>query len=151
MLAPASLPIADPKKRISAFIIDDIVISLLFMAIFYDQISVLFGDVAVIDQTALETLNHFITENFLILVMIKVLYHGVLVWQNGMTLGKYIMKIKVIDLDTGNVPNVSKAFLRAALRIPSEVFFYLGFLMAFFVPYMQTLHDKLSKCVVIDA
>ena len=87
---------------------------------------------------------------FLVVLSIKLIYHTVLVWQNGMTLGKYLMKIKVIELETGRIPNFQRSFLRASVRIPSELLFYLGFLMAFFVPLKQTLHDKLSQCVVID-
>ena len=44
------------------------------------------------------------------------------------------MKIKVVELETGRRPNLTKALLRALLRIASEVFFYLGFLLAFFLP-----------------
>jgi len=61
------------------------------------------------------------------------------------------MKIKVIELDTLHTPTLLKALFRAILRIGSEVLLYLGFLLAFFLPLRQTLHDKLSNCVVIDA
>jgi len=40
--------------------------------------------------------------------------------------------------------------LRASLRIVSEEIFYVGFIFAFFSPMAQTLHDKLSKCVVVN-
>lgn len=98
----------------------------------------------------LQSINAFISQNILVIFAIKILYHAVLVWQNGMTVGKYIMKIKVIDLQTGQTPNFSKALLRASIRIPSEALFYLGFVLAFFLPLKQTLHDKLSNCVVVD-
>ena len=145
-----SLPIASIQKRITSFVIDDIVITLFFIIIFYDQFSAVFSNITVLDETALESINAFIAQNLLVVLSIKLLYHTVLVWQNGMTLGKYLMKIKVIDLETGNTPGFQKAFLRASVRIPSEVLFYLGFLMAFFVPLRQTLHDKLSHCVVVN-
>ncbi|MGB5506618.1 MAG: RDD family protein [Sulfurovum sp.] len=150
MSEPLSLSIASNQKRITAFVIDDIVISLFFIIIFYDQFSTVFANITVVDEAALETLNAFLAQNLLVVLAIKLIYHTVFVWQNGMTLGKYLMKIKVIDIETGNIPNFSKAFLRASVRIPSEVLFYLGFLMAFFVPLKQTLHDKLSNCVVVN-
>lgn len=134
----------------ASFVIDDIVISVFILIIFYDQFAKVFSGIAVVDQAAIESINAFIAENIMVIFAVKVIYHTVLVWQNGMTLGKYLMKIKVIDLETGRVPNLPKAFLRASIRIPSEVLFYLGFLMAFFVPMKQTLHDKLSQCVVVD-
>ena len=134
--------IAVPKKRVGAFIIDDLAVSFLFMVIFWSQISSL---------RTIEEINYFLTENFLIIMLIKILYHTFFVWQNGMTLGKYVMKIKVVVLQTGLTPPLHTAAARAALRIVSETFFYLGFVMAFFNPMVQTLHDKLTGCVVIDA
>ncbi len=145
-----SLPIASSQKRIASFVIDDIVITLFFIIIFYDQFSAVFSNITVVDEAALESINAFIAQNLLVVLSIKLIYHTVLVWQNGMTLGKYLMKIKVIDLETGNTPGFQKALLRASVRIPSEVLFYLGFLMAFFVPLKQTLHDKVSNCVVVN-
>ena len=144
-----SLPIASSQKRITAFVIDDIVITLFFIIIFYDQFSAVFSNITVVDEAALESINAFIAKNLLVVLSIKLIYHTVFVWQNGMTLGKYLMKIKVIDLETGNTPNFQKAFLRASVRIPSEILFYVGFLMAFFVPLKQTLHDKITNCVVV--
>ncbi len=145
-----SLPIASLQKRVTAFVIDDMVITLFVIIIFYDQFSALFSNITVLDQAAVETVNTFIAQNLLVVLSIKLLYHTVLVWQNGMTLGKYFMKIKVIDLETEDTLGFQKAFLRASVRIPSEVLFYVGFLMAFFVPLRQTLHDKLSHCVVVN-
>ncbi len=134
--------IAVPKKRVGAFIIDDLAVSFLFMVIFWSQISSL---------RTVEEINLFLAENFLIIMLIKLLYHTFFVWQSGMTLGKYAMKIKVVVLQTGLIPPLHTAAVRAALRIVSETFFYLGFVMAFFNPMVQTLHDKLTGCVVIDA
>jgi len=150
MHEPASLSIASTQKRIASFVIDDIVITVFILIIFYNQFSEVFAGITVVDQAAIESINTFIAENILVIFAVKIIYHTVLVWQNGMTLGKYLMKIKVVDLETGRVPGLTKAFLRASVRIPSEVLFYLGFLMAFFVPLRQTLHDKLSGCVVVD-
>lgn len=150
-----SLPIAASQKRVASFVIDDIIISLFFMVIFYDQIVALLHAVPLAQQSdsevILAAMNQFVTQNLVALFALKVLYHTVLVWQNGMTLGKYIMKIRVIDMRTYQKPSFSIALYRALLRIPSELLFYLGFLMAFFVPLRQTFHDKFSNCVVIDA
>ena len=144
-------PIASMQKRTLAFVIDDLIISIFFMIIFYDQISQLFGNVTEIDQASLEHVNMFIGENILIIFAIKVLYHTILVWQNGMTMGKYIVKIKVVDLNSEDRPSFQQAFLRASIRLISETLFYVGFIMAFFTPLKQTFHDKFSNCVVIDA
>jgi uncharacterized RDD family membrane protein YckC len=156
MAESTSLPIASVQKRIGAFIIDDLIVALFFLIIFYDQLLGMVSHTsAVITPEEItmiqEQLRQFSVDNLLIMLSIKVLYHAVPVWQNGMTPGKYIMKIRVVDLKTGYRPSFLQAFLRALLRIGSEVFFYLGFIMAFMMPLKQTFHDKLSNCVVIDA
>jgi len=147
--------IAAPQKRVVSFVIDDIIISLFFLVIFYDQfvgfLQVIPQDQHSQSQYLLEAMNQFVSVNIVWLLSLKVLYHTVLVWQNGMTLGKYFMKIKVVSLEDNEKPSLMVAFYRALLRIPSELFFYLGFLMAFFVPLKQTFHDKFSHCVVVDA
>ncbi|MBD3788791.1 MAG: RDD family protein [Campylobacterales bacterium] len=151
MREPFSLHVADVQKRITAFVIDDIVVSIFFFIIFYDQIKTKFLGISVIDVQVLENFNTFVAENMIVIFAIKVLYHTVLVWQSGMTLGKYIVKIKVVDLQSGNIPSFGRSLIRALLRIPSELFLYTGFALAFFTPLRQTFHDKLSNCVVIDA
>ncbi len=150
MNEPITLPIASTQRRMVSFVIDDLVVSLFFIIIFYPQLSLVFSSVTEVNEMTLQSINAFISQNILIIFAIKIIYHAVLVWQNGMTVGKYIMKIKVIDLQTGQTPNFSKALLRASIRIPSEALFYLGFVLAFFLPLNQTLHDKLSNCVVVD-
>jgi len=150
-----SLPIAALQKRVVSFVIDDIVVSLFFMVIFYDQIiaymQVIPAEQQSRSQYLLDTMNQFVSANLMWLLALKVLYHTVLVWQNGMTLGKFMMKIRVISVENGENPSLQTALYRALLRIPSELFFYLGFLMAFFAPLRQTFHDKFSNCVVVDA
>ncbi len=156
MAESTSLPIASIQKRISAFVIDDIMVALFFLIIFYDQLLAIAshtsGMMSAEEITLIQAqLRQFSVDNLLIMLSIKVLYHAIPVWQNGMTLGKYIMKIRVVDLKTGDRPSFVQAFLRALLRIGSEIFFYLGFMMAFMMPLNQTFHDKFSNCVVIDA
>lgn len=151
---PNTLNIASVQKRVVAFVIDDLVVSLFFMIIFYDQAVTLLQAAPQAQQAdtqiILERMNQFVSANIIPLFILKIIYHTVPVWQNGMTLGKYIMKIRIVSLETQEKPVFMTAFLRAVLRIPSELFFYLGFLMAFFVPLTQTFHDKFSNCVVID-
>ncbi len=150
------LSIASTQKRISAFVIDDLLIAVLLVAIFYDHlVSIASHLPTVITAESIEVfqneMNQFSVDNLFLIIALKVLYHTFFVWQNGTTLGKYFMKIKVVELDTEETPTLAKALMRASFRIISEAFFYLGFVLAFFLPLKQTLHDKLSHCVVVDA
>jgi uncharacterized RDD family membrane protein YckC len=154
MIQDSALPIASMQKRFASFVIDDIIISLFFLIIFYGQITSIIaesGSTGEISQATLEMMNTFLAENIMIVFAIKVIYQTVFIWQNGMTVGKYITKTKVISLATEEKPGFQQAFLRATVRLISDTFFYLGYLMAFFMPMRQTLHDKLSNCVVVDA
>ena len=155
MMERTPFSIATLQKRTVAFVIDDIAVSLFFLAIFYDQITLFLGSIPLEQQSdtqaILEQMNQFVVANILPLFTLKVLYHTILVWQNGMTLGKYLMKIKVVTLDGYHNLSFQSAFFRALLRIPSETFFYLGFILAFFSPLRQTFHDKFSNSVVVDA
>ena len=145
-----SLPIASNAKRVGSFIIDDMVVNLFLMIIFSSQINALMSEITTIDETAVMTMNAFIMDNIATVFAIKVLYHTVLIWQSGQTFGKYIMKIKAVDMNSGNRLSFQQAFWRASVRLVSEMFFYLGFVFAFFSSLHQTLHDKLSNCVVVD-
>jgi len=156
MAESISLPIATSQKRIAAFVIDDIMVALFLFVIFYDQLMVIVSHLpSVLTAESIEAFKHeirqFSVNNLLLILILKVLYHTVPVWQNGTTLGKYIMKIRVIDFNMGATPSLYQAFFRALLRIGSEAFFYLGFALAFMMPLKQTFHDKLSNCVVVDA
>jgi len=135
------MQIASSKKRIFSFVIDDIIISLFLLAIFYNQI---------MNLNSAEDIQAFMAANLFTIMLLKVAYHTLFVWQNGMTLGKYIMKIRVISEDGYSGVSFGVAFIRALVRLISEFFFYLGFVMAFFVPNMQTLHDKIGRTLVVD-
>lgn len=154
MAAENSGEIASTNKRMVSFFIDDIVISLFFLIIFYDQMMGVMQGISLESETGLqsmvEAMNLFISENIIMLFALKILYHTVLVWKMGMTLGKYVMKIEVIHMDTHERPDFYRSLTRAVLRLPSEIFFYLGFVMAFFTPLKQTFHDKYSRCVVVN-
>ena len=132
---------ASIAKRAIAFTIDDIVVSILFTIIFYEQI---------VSLTTPQMMLTFIEQYFGVLLLLKVLYHTFLISYSGATLGKYIVKIKAVDEESGNLLSWKMALLRAIVREIGEVFFYFTFIFAFFDKKNQTLHDKVSKCVVID-
>jgi uncharacterized RDD family membrane protein YckC len=145
-----SLPIASNGKRITAFVIDDLVINFFLMIIFSSQLTSLMSGITEVNEEAIMMINQFIMENLSIVLAVKVLYHTVLIWQSGMTLGKYIVRIKAVDMHSGERLSFVQAFWRASVRLVSEMLFYIGFMFAFFSPLHQTLHDKLSNSVVIN-
>jgi len=136
------LEISSSKKRAGAFVIDDIIMGIFIFIIFYEQLMQL---------TTPEAVAQFNNNSLMSIVALKVIYHTFLVWQNsGKTIGKHIMKIKVVEFENGYTPSFATSFMRAALRIVSEFIFYVGFLVAFMSPIFQTMHDRFSKTVVVD-
>jgi len=136
------LIISSSKKRTGAFVIDDIIIGVFIFIIFYEQL---------INLTTPEAIAKFSSDSFLSIVLLKVIYQTFLIWQNsGKTIGKHIMKIKVVELENGNTPSLQVSLIRAIFRVVSEFIFYVGFLVAFLNPLFQTFHGKVSKTVVVD-
>lgn len=64
------------------------------------------------------------------------------------TLGKKLMKIKVVDLN-GERISFSKATGRFFGKLLSRLLLGLGFLMMLFTKKRQCLHDKMTATVVI--
>ncbi len=132
---------ASIDRRSLSFIIDDLLVSFLFIAIFFDQIT------AIASQEAMVL---FVTTNSWVLILLKVIYHTFFIAYSGATIGKYVAKIVAIDEKSKEKLSWSMAALRAIIRVIGESLLYVTFLFALFNPKRQTLHDKLTNCVVIN-
>jgi uncharacterized RDD family membrane protein YckC len=134
--------LAPNSKRVWSFTIDSILMNLVYILIVYDQIALL--------KTP-EEIIFFAKETSWILALINILYHAFFTWQNGKTLGKHIMKIKVVTIEEGELLSLPMSLLRALVRVVDEALLYIGFLPAFFSPTRQTLHDRVSRSVIVNA
>jgi uncharacterized RDD family membrane protein YckC len=141
------LSIAPISKRATAYFIDDIVVSLFLLIIFYDQLMSVYQEMQGGD---LMPMVNFLESNTITFILLRIVYQTFFVWQSGMTLGKMFMKIKVVELESGKSPPFLVAFLRASMRVISDSIFYLGYILAYFNPLVQTLHDKLAKTIVVN-
>ena len=116
-------------KRFWAFIIDVCVFALLFIV--------------------LAQLMDDFTVSLVLLVLIW-LYYALLEsspWQAS--LGKRMMGLKVVD-KRGRRLTFVKATKRLLSRLVTNLTFYFGFFTAAFDSHKETLHDKMSKSVVIS-
>ena len=81
--------------------------------------------------------------------IIKVLYDA---WMESSpkqgSFGKQFMHVKVVD-EAGQRLTFTKALLRSASKIISEIIFLLGYLLAAFDARKQALHDKIAKTLVV--
>ncbi len=128
-------------RRAISFVFDDLLVSFLFIAIFFDQITAIATE---------EAMYLFVATNSWVLILLKVLYHSFFIGYSGATVGKYVTKTLAIDEMSGEKLSWSMAALRAIIRVIGESLFYITFLFAFFSPKRQTLHDKLTNCVVVN-
>ena len=137
-----NLTLATIRRRSFAFLIDELLLSLLLIIALWDTF--------VNAQTMEEIIN--VTNSFVLEYMfLKVVYQAFFIMQYGATVGKLLLNIKVIELKTLANPNVLESLNRAIFRVLSEMFFYLGFLWGMLQPSRQTLHDKTAKTLVVNA
>jgi uncharacterized RDD family membrane protein YckC len=68
---------------------------------------------------------------------------------SGQTLGKKVMKIRVIDFNTGGPIGFGRGLLRWVGRLVSGFLCYLGYLWMLWDREKQTWHDKIATTVVV--
>lgn len=141
MLTRENLQVSPISKRIWAHVVDDLLISFIIIAILWERIEAaqeIDAMVMIVNQAVLE------------IFFLKTIYHGFFTWQYGATLGKMLMKIRIIDLEMLDKPAPLNALNRAVVRSINEFLFYFGFVFAFFDPFKRALHDRTAKTLVID-
>lgn len=134
--------LASLKSRAFAYTLDEVLLSFVFMAIFWDSFE---------QQTSIERVIILVNQMVFYLVLIKIAYHTFFTAYYGATIGKIIAKIKVIQTDDADIPNLLSSFLRAVVRVIGEMLFFLGFLWFFSNKLRQTWHDLAAKTIVVDA
>jgi uncharacterized RDD family membrane protein YckC len=137
-----NMQLASYNKRAIAFMLDDMIISSMFAIIFWDKFQTIVEP---------EALILFVNSLFIYIITVKTIYQTLFIALYGQTLGKMVMKIRVINRDYFDQPNFLESFQRAIIRALSEILFYIGFIWANFNPLRQTWHDKMAKTLVVDA
>jgi len=138
-----NLELASIRSRTFAFIIDDFLVTFIVIAIYWDSIAQSGSDLV----SVLTVMNQFVLQ----IIFLKFIYQTFFVWYYGATIGKIITKIRVIDFYSLGRVTIFTAMTRSILRILSEMFFYIGFIFAFFTDSRQTFHDKLGRTLVVNA
>lgn len=142
LLHREQLTLAPISKRSWAFFIDELLISFLFIIIIWDSF---------VQATTYEQMISLTNSYVLEYMAIKIIYQTFFVSMYGASIGKILLKIRVIEISTLQKPRALVAFNRAVFRIISEILFYLGFLWGVFNPARQTWHDFTAKTLVINA
>lgn len=136
------LKLASIRQRAAAFGIDELLLSAIMIVILWDSIALAHTLEAMIAVT-----NSFLLEY----MAIKIIYQTFFTMQYGASIGKIIMKIRVIEITTLSNPKFLSAFNRSVFRVVSEVLFYLGFVWAMLDPFRRSWHDRTGRTLVINA
>ncbi len=134
--------LASNKARAMAFFIDEMLLSFLLVIALWDS----FVSSENMEQM-INVTNTFVLEYMLM----KIIYQAFFVMQYGASIGKIVMKIRVIEISTMQTPSVISALNRAIFRVISELLLYLGFLWGLLNPERQTWHDKTARTLVVNA
>ena len=135
------MSLATTRKRAFAFFIDEILLSFLLIIALWESFSQAANTEEIINLT-----NSFVLEY----MALKIIYQSFFIMQYGASIGKIVMKIRVVEIKTLQNPNVIVSLNRAIFRVLSEMLFYLGFLWGMLDPSRQTWHDKTARTLVID-
>lgn len=139
--------VAPLSKRVIAFGIDEIILATLFTIVLLviDEPEIM---AAVQSRSNLEVQK--IASKFILhYAIIKFLYQAIFVYLYGATLGKLAVKIYCVRTD-GSAMDIATAAIRGAVRLISEMIFYMGFLVALFTNSRQSLHDMAAKTLVVE-
>lgn len=138
------LQLAPMTRRAMAFVIDDLLVTFIILAIFWDS---------VINASSNTDAMMYLVKVELVapLIFLKFIYQAAFTWYYGATVGKIIVKIRVIDANHWGRVSLFSAILRSIGRIFSEMFFYIGFLIGFFNDGRKTFHDITGRTLVVNA
>lgn len=136
-----NLKIASFTKRVLAFLIDDMVISLIVFIIFYDSF---IGAKDVFETT--QIIGNF----YLGLILLHFSYQSIFTYLYGASLGKILCKIIILDEKLLDKPNLLQSCTRSAMRQVSAMAFMLGFTWALSNDLRKTWEDYLARTIVVD-
>jgi uncharacterized RDD family membrane protein YckC len=138
-------------SRAVAFMIDFLLASLLFFVVMGILILIVKYVPAVRDwdkdrEVKIE-LNFF--ENWYSVVYLAIFFGLSLYWGHGRTIGKRIMKIRVVSLHHDHL-SLWTCFERALGYGASALELGFGFVQYFIHPNHQTVHDRIAETIVVD-
>ena len=139
--------VAPLGKRVIAFGIDEVILATLFTIVLLviDEPEIMAAAQSGSNLEIQKVVSKFLMQY----VVIKFLYHMIFVYLYGASLGKLAVKIYCVRAD-GSSMDIATAAIRAAVRLISEMIFYMGFLVALFTNSRQSLHDMAAKTLVVE-
>lgn len=141
MLYRENLKIAPFSKRALAYLIDDLLIALIFFIMFFSQFSSVRGN-----ELALMQLVGSLS---IYAVILRFFYQSIFTYLYGASIGKMIMRIKILQIDSLDSPDMLNALARSFFKEIGQALMYITYFFAINDPLVRTLHDRIVKSVVI--
>lgn len=122
-------PRANFGQRLGAYLVDVIILAVPYLILF-----------AILDDVVA----------YVITLVIGIAYFAYFEGSaSGQTVGKKLLKIRVVDFGSGGAIGIGRALVRYVARIVSSIPCALGYLWMLWDREKQTWHDKLSTTVVV--
>lgn len=125
------------KSRLLAAFFDLLILGII-------GVGILFSSVRVLDAHYLQLLRNLPLPFAAVFMLVSMAYYVYFTGSSGQTIGKMIMKIRVVS-EEGERVTFLKAWLRWCGYIISAAVLLLGFLWIVFDPSNQGWHDKLAR------
>ncbi len=134
------LKLASIKSRFFAFMIDYFLIFIIVYAIYFDALD---------GVEDIESMIIIITDATIKGFIIKFIYESFFVFYYSATVGKILMKIRILNIDSFDDLSLTQSIGRSGIKILNEYIFYFGCMFAFIGELKQTLHDRAVKSIVV--
>lgn len=158
---PAGLPLAEFGERLLAYLLDSLIVAAIVLIPMIIGMVVLITTVVSLDSTTPNTSDVvFIFGMFaaIFVLIFAVQFVGTYLYQvtyqmrKGVTVGKRVMKLRIVDAETGAPMDVSAARKRWIIHLLLAfvpIGSYLDGLWQLWDERKQTLHDKVARTVVV--
>ena len=163
--APGGAPLADFGQRLAAYLLDGLVIAAVTLI---PIMGVVFGTIALVFATIPQTPDRqgqppvapfllimlgYLVGIFLITFLAQYFYTVTYQLRRGQTVGKRVMKIKIVNVADGSPMDLRAARKRyaatAVLGLLGPASYLDGLWQLWDQPYKQCLHDKYAQTVVV--
>ncbi len=143
------MPLATAARRLGGFALDSIVYILMALVVLI---------MAGTDFQALADGEATIPNSVLLADLLLVgVYQVTLTATTGQTIGKMIVRTRVVDEDTGAMPGWQQSFLRWGAPAAIGIVPWIGYLVLVMYAWLlwdrrrQGLHDKLARTLVVSS
>ena len=147
------LRLASIGKRWLAIIIDGFIVAVFTVMLLLagGALAPLDAAISNADEAAVsDAFANFQSNTLMVNLLVSAVYNvALMVWFNGRTLGKMMLRLRVVKKRGGRI-TILDALLRNVFGYMISQIFLLGYLWALFDKEKQTWHDKMAGTVVVE-